>query len=212
MLKRTLTCVLWIVVATVGPATYRYAYAQSLERTATETKAVYMKYIAQYTTWPDTGASSAPDAGGNKPMMIGVVGPDPNGVIEVIRARVMSDKGMTIQRRSVVLMDFPSLTANAERRSVMEALDKFDLLFFSADSQSDWVKLKPMLQNRPIMTVSELPGFAVQGGIIEYDYDQKARRMYMIVNMQALQDAGVVLSASLLDLKIIKPLNLRNAR
>jgi hypothetical protein len=189
------------------------AWPAAMERTPSEVKSLYVKYVAQYTTWPDDISEVGNSEMGNgvglrEPLVIGLVGPDPNGVIELIRGVVQSDDGMAIKQRPVTLIDFPSLTANAQRRAVVAALDKCHLLFFSEDSESDWSELKPMLQGRAIMTMSELPGFAVQGGVVEFEYDQSAQRMYMIVNIQALQDAGIVMSANLLKLKkIIKPLN-----
>ena len=107
-----------------------------------------------------------------------------------------------VNLKSAVLTRADLSASNLKRA----ALDECDLLFFSIDSHDIWAKLKPVLLNRPIMTVSEIPGFAQQGGIVEYEFDRSAQKMFMIFNMQAMRDAGLVINARLLALDISKPL------
>jgi hypothetical protein len=185
------------------------AMAQQLLRTEAQTKALYTKSIAEYTTWPTPADQGTAENGTEvepTPFVIGIVGDDPNKVIEPIRTSINSPKGLSIGGRTVRLLMFPSVFANAKRSKVQAALDECHLLFFSTDSQDAWQKLKPMLLNRPIMTVGEIQGFARQGGIVEYEFDRSAKKMYMIFNLQAMKDAGLVINARLLDLDISKPL------
>jgi hypothetical protein len=56
-------------------------------------------------------------------------------------------------------------------------------------------------RTKPILTVSELPGFAESGGMIElYQMDDRIR---FKVNLQSIREAGLELSSSLLKLAVI---------
>ena len=101
----------------------------------------------------------------------------------------------------------PSIGAFENDQHVSSVLGDCSVLFFSEDSQTEWAKLQPLLMGRPIMTIGELQGFALQGGMVEYQYDQAAQRMYMVFNMLALKEADLVVSAKLLGLKISRPIN-----
>jgi hypothetical protein len=164
-------------------------------------------YIAEYTKWPDAAdEKKPPQSNADEPFVIGIVGNDPNNIAEPFKQKIESISGMVINERSVELIDLPELGTRQMESQVVEALENCNLLFFSEDSEAEWYELRALLKNLPIMTVSELEGFASQGGIVEYEYDEAAQRMYMIFNMQAIKDSGLVVSATLLNLKVVKPL------
>lgn len=176
-------------------------FAEELVRTPAQTKAVYTAYLADYSTWPDAAAGSSE---GN--FVIGVVGRDPNDVMDPILERISSAKGMILKERPVVVVNVAVGELTGEQQ-LSAVLGDCHMLFFSADSHAEWLRLKPLLDGRPIMTVSEMPGFARQGGMVEYEYDPGAQKMYMIFNMRALKEADLLVSARLLSLKISRPIN-----
>jgi len=61
------------------------------------------------------------------------------------------------------------------------------------------VKYQHLLQlvaGRPILTISDIPGFASHGGMIEMKYHNK--KLTFVVNVQAVKRAGLYISAQLL--------------
>ena len=180
-------------------------YAQELASTPTEIKAVYTASIAQFSTWPVAEGADPPTE--SEKFVIGVVGDDPNDVMDPLLERIKSKKGLKIHGRPVEVVDLPAIGAFESDQHVSAVLGDCSLLFFSEDSQTEWAKLQPLLKGRPIMTVGELQGFALQGGMVEYQYDQAAQRMYMVFNMQALKEANLVVSSKLLGLTISRPIN-----
>ena len=186
---------------------------KKLSRTPAETKSIYTLHIARYTTWPGPNNDEPATANSSsKPFIIGIVGEDPNNVAEPFKQRVANGSGMLIKERSVEIIDLPELGTHQMESQVIDTLEKCSLIFFSEDSESEWHELRALLKHRPIMTVSELTGFAKQGGIVEYEYDEDAQRMYMIFNMQAIKDAGLAVSSVLLSLNMIKTLGMSTTR
>ena len=184
-----------------------HAADRKIEKTPAEIKSIYTMYIAEYTKWPDAADEKKPaQRDADKPFVIGIVGNDPNNIAEPFKQKIASISGMAINERNVELIDLPELGTRQMETQVIEALENCNLLFFSEDSEAEWYELRALLRNRPIMTVSELDGFASQGGIVEYEYDEAAQRMYMIFNMQAIKDSGLVVSDTLLNLKVVKTL------
>lgn len=182
---------------------------KKLSRTPAETKSIYTMNIARYTTWPALSDDKPATANNtSKPFVIGIIGRDPNKVAEPFKQELANGSGMLIKERSVEIIDLPKLGTRQMESQVIAMLEKCNLIFFSEDSESEWRELRALLKYRPIMTVSEITGFARQGGIVEYEYDEDAQRMYMIFNMQAIKDAGLAVSSTLLRLKVTKPLRM----
>ena len=74
-----------------------HAWAQVDERKASAVKAAYLRYIAEFTTWP---AERFPASG--DPIVIGTLGDDRSGVVAIVRKRIAS-KGLSAQRRAIEL-------------------------------------------------------------------------------------------------------------
>ncbi len=177
------------------------AFAAAIdEAKAAQVKAAWLKNIAALTTWPEDEANLDKTVERDSPIVIGVLGRDPNGVISFLRSRIETPKGLLAQGRPLQLLDVKLPDGDLERDSIISALAACDLLFLSEDGESDWIQIKPLIEVMPIVTVSEFDSFARQGGVIEYFIDVNKGRVFMIVNMDAMKRAGVVLSARLLSL------------
>ena len=177
------------------------AFAAAIdEAKAAEVKAAWLKNIAALTTWPEDEANLDKSVERDSPIVIGVVGRDPNGVISFLRSRIETPKGLLAQGRPLQLLDVKLPDGDLERDSIISSLAACDLLFLSEDGESDWIQIKPLIGVMPIVTVSEFNNFARQGGVIEYFINVDEGRVFMIVNMDAMKRAGLVLSARLLSL------------
>ncbi len=180
-------------------------FAATIDRVkAGELKAAYLKQIAALTTWPDTAADahtrSRTDSR-TRPIVIGVLGPDPNGVMAPIRLRMQSEVPLSAQGRRLELLDIPAMGDASDDAAMTDALQACDVLFLSADAEGDWARVKPLLGVRPIVTVSEMASFAREGGMIEYVLDVDGGTLRLIVNLDAIQRTGIVLSSRVLALK-----------
>lgn len=173
------------------------ASAVEVDRTkAASVMAAYLRYIAELTTWPDQDADD--DA---QPIRVGVIGRDPNGVMEPIRARNRSKDPLEAQGRPVRLLDFSS---RGDGDGDPETLTSCDLLFLSEDAEQDWERIRPIVEGLPIVTVSEQDGFSDRGGMIEYFIEPRSGKVRMKVNLSAMRAAGISFSARFLALKAVE--------
>lgn len=135
--------------------------------------------------------------------MIGVLGSDSSSVVEVLRGSIESEKGLMVNQRRLRMMDLDPLIGNPDSESLAAYLKACDLLLLSSDSTDDWFRIRPIIENMPIITISELEGFTRLGGFIEFLPDPKKNKGIMIVNMDAMQRTGVSLNSKMLSLKSI---------
>lgn len=153
--------------------------------------AAYLRHIAELTTWPRAARG---------PIVIGVLGEDPNGVMASIRSRASGGDRLLAQGRPVHVLDLRLPGNDGDLTTAVEACD---LLFVSAGAEDVWGRIEPVVRSRPIVTVSEMRGFAERGGMVEYFVDLGTGKVRLIVNLQSMKRAGVTLSARLLALESV---------
>lgn len=176
----TLIGLLWVSTAAQA--------AQIDEVKAAGVMAAYLRHIAALTSWPDDDPA--------EPIRIGLVGRDPNGVMDPIRVRTESADGLLAQDRPIMLVELGNEVGRRELASCA-------LLFLSAGAEQDWQRLRPVVGTLPIVTVSEMEGFTDLGGMIEYFVDLPSGKVRMKVNLPAVRAAGISLSARFLALKAV---------
>ncbi len=69
---------------------------------------------------------------------------------------------------------------------------------FIGKSSGDYKRLLTMLDGHPVLTISDIPDFAMHGGMIEIKYD--AKKLTFIFNLHMVRHAGLYISAQLLQL------------
>jgi len=117
----------------------------------------------------------------SSPIVIGVLGSDPFGAAldDVVRGEMVKGRPLVVRRFQRI-----------------EELTDCHILFVS---RSERARLEPIVQTlkgRSILTVSDLEGFAGDGGVIGFVLvDNKIR---LRVNLEAARDAGLTLSSKLL--------------
>lgn len=160
-----------VLAATCGRAGL---YADSSRPTEYQVKAAYLANFAKFVEWPP-GAVTA----GN-PIPICVVGQDPFG--PVLDAAV---SGESVDRHPLV----------ARRIGSMSDVDGCRIVFVSSNEAMAGAALAAA-ERTPILTVSDIPGFLKQGGMIEFVLD--ANRVRFEINLAAARAAGLNLSSELL--------------
>lgn len=160
---------------------------------AAKVKAAYLRYIAEFTTWP---LGVLDDAGG--PIVIGLLGSDPHGVAKILE-RGVERQGIQAQNRPIEIRRLP----DPHGPEFETALAQCHLLFFSGANgvAATWDVVRVRLSERPIVTVGELPGFALAEGMIEFVIDDQESRVRMHIDLDAVQRARLRLSSRLLGLK-----------
>jgi hypothetical protein len=139
-------------------------------------KAAYLYGFGRFVDWP----TSAPAAGGNA-FVVCVLGDDPFGRLldDVASDAVMKDKPVAIRRIARV-----------------EESGSCHTVFIGASEEARLGRILDSLGERPVLTVSDAPGFAQRGGMIGFFLDDN--RVRFTVNLAATQDAGLRMNSELL--------------
>ncbi len=143
-----------------------------------QVKAVFLFNFLQFVEWPKD-AFDNPRA----PVRIGVLGEDPFGA--ALDAAV---RGETIDHRPLVV----------RRSNRIEDLEDCHMLFVGGDLRHRLEGVLSRLSSQPILTVSEIDGFARHGGVIAFYQDGKKVRFE--INIAAARHHRLKLSSELLSL------------
>ncbi len=146
------------------------AYAE--ERDEALLTAVYLYNFAQFTTWPTPFQT----------LHLCSLGTDQ--VTEVLPHL----EGRTLRGSELAITP---LTPE-------EPLDHCQMLYIATSEEAQLADRLLRLQQQPTLTISQISGFAAQGGIIELHRQQK--RIRFIINLQQARSVGLEVSATLLRL------------
>lgn len=161
----------------VAPQTLR---AQSKEY---QVKAAFLYNFAQFVAWPESAFTNA-----DEPFQIGVLGDNPFGadLKETVR-------GETIHGRTVVIQE--------SRRA--ENLAGCQIVFISKSEAGRATEVCSKLNSKPVLTVSEAPGFVQRGGVINFYRD--GTKVRFEINPDAAEKNGLKLGSELLGVgKIVQ--------
>lgn len=148
---------------------------------ANQFKAVFLLNFVQFVEWPTNIHSAA-----NSPIIIGIAGQDPFGPLleEVLKDEKIGGHPLVPQRFKPE--DDPGAC---------------QVLFISASESGRFQTWLEKVKGRPVLTVSDLEGFAQQGGMINFVIEGKKLR-FQINPSQAAQ-AGLKISSKLLRLALV---------
>ena len=141
-------------------------------------KAAFLLNFARFVTWPPARMSTPSFA-------LCVVGIDPFGdALAGIETKAVGGKSVQLR--------FSAATAKELRQCRM--------LFVSQSEARDVGRILKMIDGQPVVTVSDIEGFAETGGTFEFK-DQRGRLSFIINNSGAKQQ-GLSISSSLLNLAV----------
>lgn len=145
-----------------------------------QVKAVFLYNLVHFIQWP-SGAFPGEAA----PFIIGVFGPNPfdGHLMETIQNEQVRGRPILVTRY-----------ADPEELRTRPC----HLLFVSRQALKMWPLLKEVLDNRPVLTVSDVNGFAEMGGMA--NLLTRRRKIKIEINIQQVRRAGLGISAKLLNL------------
>ncbi len=163
------------------------ANSQQIRPTAWEVKAAYLYNFGKFVRWPGLAQSRAS-------FDICVVGKNPFG--SALQSIVSGEK---IDGANIVVKNSTSLQDAGHCR-----------IFFVSSSEEN--RIKPILaaaRQSNVLTVSDVPGFAQLGGMIELVNQEENIRF--AVNLSGINEAGLTVSSELLKVAV-KVVGINQAR
>ncbi len=147
-----------------------------------EIKAAYIYNFINYIDWPD---NAFPASGGT--ITIGIVGQSP------FAAALNTLNGKQVKGRTLALKQVTDI----------KDLDQCQIVFINSSEKSRLPELLGKLKDSRVLTVSEIDGFAQQGGIINFISEHNKVRFE--INPDAAHRLGLNISSELLKLaKLVK--------
>lgn len=145
-----------------------------------QVKAVFLYNLVHFIQWP-SGAFPGEAA----PFIIGVFGPNPfdGHLMEAIQNERVRGRPILVTRY-----------ADPEELRTRPC----HLLFVSRQALKMWPLVKEVLDNRPVLTVSDVKGFAELGGMA--NLLTRRRKIKIEINIQQAKRSGLGISAKLLNL------------
>lgn len=168
-----LALLLWLAVFPHGGALHGQTQESQLEY---QVKAALLLNFTKFVEWPEGAFAAA-----GSPITICVLGQDPFGAIldRAIEGESVNNHAIRTRR----------LLPDGDPRSC-------HLLFISRSERERSARIISGLRGASVLTVSELPGFADAGGMIEFLIEAGKARFY--INAATAQAAGLKLSSRLL--------------
>lgn len=147
-------------------------------------KAVFLFNFAQFVEWPPEAFPNA-----ESPLVIGVLGDNPfeNYLEEAVRGEQANHRPLVVQRYRRV----------AEIKSC-------HILFISRSESARLDEIFASLKGRNILTVGDVDGFALHGGMIRFVMEKNKIRMR--INLEAAKAGRLTISSKLLrPAEIVSP-------
>ncbi len=141
-------------------------------------KAAFIYNFAKFTRWP-AGSFSDSEA----PLDICIYGEDPfGGALDTVAGNIIRGRKVAVRRIAAI-----------------EASDGCHLLFISDSEAERLTGILAALNDRPVLTVADMPDFARAGGIINLQTSEEDKVRFEI-NTGIAKRAGLKFSSKLLNL------------
>jgi hypothetical protein len=165
----------WLLAAAPGVST-----AQEATEEERLLKAAYIYNFAKFTRWPEAVLTAEETT-----LNLCTSGRD----------RLLNElqqlAGRRVKRRSLVVVPLREVAPD----------DKCHLLYIANSKRQDYSEDIEAMQHEAVLTVSEIPDFARQGGMIEL-FREKGRIRF-IINLDAARRSGLEFSSHLLTLAVV---------
>ena len=172
-----------LALLTLLPASFSLSAELARPREA-DLKAAFLFNFIRFTEWPAEEMAKK-----TSPFVIGILGKDPFGT-----ALDKTVEGETFQQKAIVIRRFARMD---------ESVRDIQVLFIGSSEEGHLSAILKLIEDQPILTVSEIDSFAERGGIIKLKKENN--RITFDVNVGAAKAAGLAMNAQLLRLaKIVK--------
>lgn len=156
------------------------AFGRTLYTGEYEMKAVFLYQLLQFAEWPQKAF-----ADNEHIITIGILGKDPFGNM------FKPVEGDAIDGRRLIIKRF-------EKGASTKSLKACQLLFISSSLGGDLVMVLKSLNEDPVLTVSEVKGFAELGGMVNFVV--KKDKLKLEINQGAAERVGIKFRSKLLRL------------
>ncbi len=159
------------------------AYAADDVRAQESTlKAAYLFQLANFVDWPE---GRTPGSGGDEPLRLCILGDDPFGsAIDKVAGKKARGRQLAV-----------------ERFAAAEGVEGCDVLFISDSESAELDRILDLVAGANVLTVGDAKDFARCGGVVGLVV--KGGKLRLEVNLGAAQEAGLKISAKLLELSQI---------
>jgi hypothetical protein len=142
-----------------------------------EVEAAYLFNFGKFVGWPSTHASA--------PFVICVLGDDPFG---------------PILDRTIAGETFDGRSVQDKRIAHPQDATACSILYISSSESARLTKILSAIQEAPVLTVSDIPDFVQQGGMIQFVLRDGSVRF--AVNLAPTQRNGLMMSSELLKVAV----------
>jgi hypothetical protein len=160
---------LWLLLPCQPP----YVWAENNQPSENQVNAAFVYNVARYVSWPQSTSGS---------FMIGILG---KGSLDRAWLEL---KGKQVHGR----------TLEVRKSDDLEELTSCQIIFIGAPTRKNISRILLVLQDHPILTISNLNGFAQSGGMVHLFTEND--RIRFKINLSAARQSGLKISAQLLKL------------
>lgn len=162
---------------------FTIAAGLSAEAPEYSVKAAFLFNLGKFVQWPDTAFSSP-----GQPLTIGVLGRDPFGpdLERLLANQKTAGRGWKVWR--------------GEK---LDPAAPVQILYIADDRLNQLGQVLKAVEGRPVLTVSSLPGFCRQGGMVEFFIQDN--RVRLAINRAQVEKARLAASSKLLQLAVLTP-------
>jgi len=156
----------------------RIASADHRSSSEYEIKGAFLYNFAKFVEWPAADVQKSSET-----FVLGILGRDPfgNQLDELL-------DGKTVQDKKIILKRFDKVAE----------VSGCNVLFISASEEKSLPSILADLKGRPILTVSDMPDFVEEGGVVGFSVEGKKVRFS--INTKAADSANLKVSSQLLKL------------
>jgi hypothetical protein len=159
-------------------------YAQFNNDKQYQVKAAFLCNFAEFVEWPESSFQHA-----DAPIVIGVVGKDPFGpyLEEIFSGKEIRGHPLAVKRFNH-----------------KEEIRDCHILFINVASKNKTIEIIENVKEQSILTVSDMPGFIQNGGIIKFI--TVSNKIKFQINPEASKSSNLIISSNLLQLaEIVTP-------
>lgn len=151
-----------------------YQVGQANPPSEYQLKAAFLYNVARMVDWPKAHKT--------EPLVICLIGEDPFG------SALNAIKEKKVKKRKLEFMI----------NITMSEIPQCNILFITQKAQDLLANILPSIENKYILTVSDVPEFAAQGGMV--NLLKNGERIAIEINLKAVKASNIVISSRLLTL------------
>ncbi len=169
------------------------------EVTAAKVKAAYLYNFVRFVKWPGDAFENE-----QAPIVIGVVGRDPFGALldRTVAGKKVGGRALVIRRITTPRSpgDWTQGDGPDPYEAIATELRGCHLLYISRSDEKGFPRILDLLKDAPVLTVSDISAFALDGGIVEFVLDAKKGTIGFHINHGVAKEAELHISSKVLKL------------